>query len=154
MELLSPSPKPVIPWQGTVLGLIGIAQILFSILFFFIVMLGLTVGGLFSAFMLPDLESLLPSLAIGSIGVLIVIIGLPFFILKVLVTIGIFKGKRWTVIVTIVFAALGLMMHLGSFNLFWLTFTAIELGLAIVCLRDPFYNQDHGYQSPGYRPRS
>ncbi|WP_299578511.1 hypothetical protein [uncultured Sunxiuqinia sp.] len=150
MELLSPSPKPVIPWQGTVLGLIGVAQILFSILFFFVIMLGLTVGGLFSAFALPDVESLLPSLAIGSIGVLVVIFGLPFFILKVLVTIGLFRGKRWTVIVTIVFAALGLMMHLGSFNLFWLTFTAIELGLAIVCLRDPFYNQNN----PAYRPHT
>jgi hypothetical protein len=152
MELLYPPSKPQIPWQGTILGIIGVAQISFSILFLFIALFGIAIGGLFSSFAIPDLGAMIPSLAVGVIVLLMLFIGLPLFILKVVVTIGIFKGKRWAVIITIVFAALGFMANIGNFNFTWLVFSAIELGLAIVCLRDPFYNQGQAVHNQTYRP--
>nr|MBD3621801.1 hypothetical protein [Sunxiuqinia sp.] len=151
MELLYPPSKPQIPWQGTVLGIIGVAQILFSILFLFIALFGIAVGGLFTSFAIPDLGAMIPSLAIGVIVLLMLFIGLPLFILKVVVTIGIFRGKRWAVIITIVFAALGFIANMGNFNFIWLIFSAVELGLAIVCLSDPFYNQSRYIPDQSYR---
>lgn len=152
MELLYPPSRPLIPWQGTVLGIIGVVQILFSILFLFIALFGIAIGGLFSSFAIPDLGAMIPSLAIGVVILLLLFIGLPLFILKVVVTIGIFKGKRWAVVVTIVFAALGFMANIGDFNFGWLIFSAIEMGLAIVCLREPFYNQSRYVPGQSYRP--
>jgi len=152
MELLYPPSKPQIPWQGTVLGIIGVAQILFSILFLFIALLGIVVGGVFTSFALPDLSAMIPSLAVGVIVLLLLFIGLPLFILKVVVTIGIFKGKRWAVVVTIVFAALGFLGNMGSFNFTWLVFSAVELGLAIVCLREPFYNRSSHLHDQSFHP--
>ncbi len=154
MELLYPPSRPQIPWQGTVLGIIGVAQILFSMLFLFIALFGIAIGGLFSSFAIPDLGAMemIPSLAIGVVVLLMLFIGLPLFILKVVVTIGIFKGKRWAVVITIVFAALGFMSGIGNFNFGWLVFSAIELGLAIVCLREPFYNQSRYVHDQSYRP--
>lgn len=152
MELISPSPRPRIPWQGTMLGIIQVITILFSILLFFMAILGITFAGLFGSLMIPNMGSIIPSLAIGVIALIFVLIVLPLFILKVFITIGIFSGKRWTLIAIIILAILGIMSNLSTFNFFFLFISGIELTLAIICLNDPFYNQNQVYNNPNYTP--
>ena len=141
---MPPDPMLGRPWQGTFLGVLSIialiglgASLIFSILF--------TVGGSFFTGYLADLQGM-PGLSgfwgFGMMGSLmflpmILVSLVPLIVLQYYLTKGIFSGKRWTIIVTLVLTGLsalsfkGFLLFIPLLGLFYISMIVMLLYLEI-----------------------
>ena len=124
------------PWQGTVLGVVYILTIVMMVIMLPILLL-VALGGSALGFM-SDMNNGLAMLLGG--GMLIMSLFLiATLILQIFVTRGIFKGQKWTVIISIVFIALDLSSLIRDFYLITLIIDGALMYLSIACLLHPFY---------------
>ncbi len=121
------------PWQGTTVGVLNIIGLAFSAL----TVLGLLVGGAAIASVLEE-AGLAMLAGIGTTVIAIILI--PFIILGVFLTIGLFKGQRWTVIVSLVLTALSALGSVFSFNIPGIVIYGFVIYCLIACMKDPYYN--------------
>ena len=120
------------PWQGTVLGVFSALGLALMVLMVIV----LLVAG---AYIMDALTNY--GLPVGTISSsVIALLILPFIVLYVFMTLGLFKGQKWTVIVYLVFTILGTITNLLSFNIIGLLFNAFFIYLCIVSMKDSYYN--------------
>ncbi len=120
------------PWQGTTMGVLNAIGIPFG----FIAVLALIFGGTFIAAALE--EAGLAMLA-GAGTVVMAAVLIPFLILGIFITLGLFKGQKWAVIVALIFTILGTVSNLVSFSIVALIFNAFFIYCYIVCMKDAYY---------------
>jgi len=78
----------------------------------------------------------------AAIGLLFLI---PWLIIKLVLTIGIFKGKKWAVLLSLIFTVVGFFPALFSLGagffpfLVCITFLSLMLWTEIKCLKHPYY---------------
>ncbi len=71
---------------------------------------------------------------------------IPWLIFKLVLTIGIFKGRKWAVVISLVFTIIGFipgLFMLGTgigFFLLSIGFLTLMLWAEIKCLKHPYYN--------------
>jgi len=122
------------PWQGTLMGVLNAIGIALG----FIAVLALLFGGTFIAAALQETGvSMLAGLGTTIIAVII----LPILILGLFITLGLFKGQKWAVIIAMVFTALSIIGNITTFNIFALVLNAFFIYCYVMCLKAPFYNQ-------------
>jgi len=121
------------PWQGTLLGILNIIGLVGLAL--------LTIAAFIGGSMLASLIPVWGML--GGIGMALGFIFMAIWILVFFMTRGIFKGQKWTIILSLIFTALGLLGSIMSIKTMF--FSAIiyagMLYLEVVCLKDPYYNR-------------
>ena len=122
------------PWQGTALGILCLIGILLIALF---------VGKLgYEGFRAGEMGNMIGIFAVSGLIFLI-----PLVILKVIMAIGILRGKKWAIILMLVFTALSIMGGILSITLGFVVFLGVILyhGLLmwaeIICLKHPYYNR-------------
>ena len=120
------------PWQGSVMGVLNAIGIVLGILG----VIGLIFGG---AFIASAMEEAGLSMLAGVGTTVVAIILIPFVILGVFITIGLFKGQKWAVIVALAFTALGTIGNLVSFNIIGLVFNAFFIYCYVICMKDAYY---------------
>ena len=128
------------PWQGTVLGIFQIIQIVGGIIASFVLSIGLIIG---SAFIETFVEHIPFELAVGAsvIAIIFRVFIIPFTVFGIFLAIGLFKGCIWTVIVSMIFAVLGIIGNIPSFNFFGLAFAGFSLYCCIECIKHPYYRR-------------
>lgn len=127
--------NPPRPWQGTTIGVLNIIGLATSAILALVLIV-------FSAALSAYIQETPLALLAGAGTVILGIVIIPFIILGIFITIGIFKGQKWAVIVSLIFTGLGLLGNLFSFNLIGLIINGFLLYCQIICLNDPFYNQN------------
>lgn len=148
------------PWQGTVLGVlcyIGAALSVIGALFmlFGSSLLGGIMGGVTSEVVntlnttgeLPAETAALMSGGagalggiFGALGMFAAIVVLILGFVDYLIGKAILAGKKWGLIVVIVFAALGLLSALSTFEIVSIVISGVLLALPVTVLNDPYYN--------------
>lgn len=148
------------PWQGTVLGVlcyIGTAlAVIVALMMIFGAsfaggLMGIMSSGLSETFntagQLTTEEAAMMSGAGGAIGGLFGFLGMfaAIFILFLgfidyLIGKAVMSGKKWGLIVVIVFAALGLLSALSTFEIVSIVISGVLLALPVTVLNDPYYN--------------
>jgi len=122
------------PWQGTllfVLNIIFLIGIVLSTLSAFLV-------GVLGTWAYADIDPRLGTVS-GLFFLSLLSALIPFSILEIFVTIGLFKGKKWAIITMLVFSGLSLIGLFFTFNLFSFVILALFLYLEVTCLVHPFY---------------
>jgi len=118
------------PWQGTTLAVFGIIAL---------VLLGIMIPMIFMG------AGLLATMLPGTLGGMTMVFGLVFlgiWVLELFVVIGLFKGQKWVIILSIVFSVLALLGGFyPKFSILTLLLNAFMLYLEYVCLKHPFYNK-------------
>ncbi len=131
--------NPVRPWQGTVLGVLNIISLVMAVM----LLLFMSFGSSFVAQFAPD-----PMVtAVMGFGMMVVfLLAIPFLVLAVFVTIGVFKGQKWTIIVMLIFSVIGILGGLseifsGTVDVSYvsLAINGFILYCEIVALKSPFY---------------
>ncbi len=122
------------PWQGTAVGVLNAIGIGFGFIGLILLFLG---GSLIAGLM----ESSGMAVMAGLGTTVLAIILLPFLILGIFVTIGLFKGQMWAVIIALIFTGLGLIGNITTFNLVGLLFNAFFIYCFITCMKDPYYKK-------------
>lgn len=128
------------PWQGTVLGVLYILGVVVSgIASIFLLQLTFTGGSL--ATQVPGADASGVGSILATLGGFLVVPILALFIIGVFMTMGIFKGQRWSIIVAIVLTVLGILGSLSdiSNNIGAIVINGGVLWLEIVCLKHPYY---------------
>ena len=128
------------PWQGTVLGIINIIGLVAAAMVVMLVMFG-------SSFIAGMTQDPAFSFIFGAGALVIIMFAMPFIVLEVFITIGVFKGQKWAVIVMLIFTVIALFGGMGSlfaensgYNDFGsLAVNGFLLYCEIVSLKDPFY---------------
>jgi hypothetical protein len=122
------------PWQGTVLGILCLVAILLIVLF---------VGKLgYEGFEAGEMGNM-----IGIFAVISLIFLIPLVVLKAVVAIGIFRGKKWAIVLMLVFTILSILCSTLSLTLGFAVFLSIILyhgmlmWVEIICLKHPYYNR-------------
>jgi hypothetical protein len=124
------------PWQGTLLAILNIiGLIITAILLPFTILMALA-GGALS--FIQDLGPIF-GLLLGGGGIILTIILIIYFILGIFITKGLFQGKRWAIILLLIFSAFSLFSVIFDFTLFSFILLAFFLYLEISCLMHPFY---------------
>jgi len=123
------------PWQGTTMGVLNAIGVAFG----FIGVIALLFGGTFIAAALEDVGM---SMIAGLGTTLIAVVMIPFLILGLFITIGLFKGQKWAVILSLAFTALGTIGNITTLNFVGLAFNVFFLYCLIACLKEPFYNKN------------
>ncbi|MCU4163905.1 hypothetical protein [Carboxylicivirga caseinilyticus] len=121
------------PWQGTVLGILNAIGVFFGL----IASLSLLIAG---AAIAPYLEQSGLAILAGAGTALIGGIVLAFVILGIFITIGIFKGQKWTIILSLILTGISLIMNIFSFNIVGLIINGFMFYLAFTCVKDEYYN--------------
>ena len=137
MEILDQKQRP---WQGTILGLINIMGLGVAVGVLMLVMFG-------SSYLAGMADDPVFSAIFGAGVFIVTMFVLPFIVLGVFMTIGLFKGQRWAVIVMLIFTVLalisalgGLMAHSSGYNDFGsIILNAFLLYCEIIALKNPFY---------------
>ena len=129
------------PWQGTVLAILNIIGVVFAFIFglLFLVLIGLLggVGGTMEPEMGGMFVGMMGGFAIGG-GIFMIAIG----VLLIFMARGALKGQKWSPIVSIVFAVLGILGALSAYDssmLLTLVLNAFILYLGVMCVKHPFY---------------
>lgn len=131
--------NPVRPWQGTVLGVFNIISLVVAVM----LLLFISFGSSFVAQITQD-----PMVtAVMGFGVMVVfLLAIPFLVLAVFVTIGVFKGQKWTIIVMLIFSVIGILGVLsemfsgvGDTPYVPLAINGFILYCEIASLKSPFY---------------
>jgi hypothetical protein len=127
---------PSRPWQGTLLAILNIVSlIIIAIIIPFAILLTVAGGALgFAKDVNPSI-----GLILGGGGLLLTLGLILYFILGIFITRGLFKGKKWAVIIMLIFSGFSLMGTLFDFSLFSFIILALFLYLEIACLMHPFY---------------
>lgn len=128
------------PWQGTLLGIFNVIGLVFlggAMVFIMVMILG---GGAIMSQMATE-TSFPFAQFMGTMGTIVIIPLLAIFVLGVFITLGIFKGQKWAIIVSIVFTILSLLSSLSNAETAYIVVNGVLLYAEIVCLRDPFYNR-------------
>ncbi len=132
----SKSEKVSRPWQGTVLGILYIISIVLLAILLPIMLL-MAIGGSALGFM-SNINSGMATLIGGSMLIMsLFLIGV--FILQIFITRGIFKGQKWAVIISIIFAVLDLASLIRNFHIVPFVIIGLFLYLSIACFLHPFY---------------
>ena len=135
------------PWQGTFLGVLDIIGLVLMGLMSIFLLIALVGGGAMISQMMEsnaEMAALPMASLFGTMGAIILVPVLAIFILGLFITIGIFKGQKWSIIVSIIFTVLGILSvfsNMGDINFSMLLINAFVLYLEIMCLKDPFYNK-------------
>jgi hypothetical protein len=131
---------PSRPWQGTLLAILNIVSLIIIAIIIIIIPFAilLTVAGGALGFAKDVNPSISPSIRLIYGGVLTLGLIL-YFILGIFITRGLFKGKKWAVIIMLIFSGFSLMGTLFDFSLFSFIILALFLYLEIACLIHPFY---------------
>ncbi len=124
------------PWQGTVLGILYIISIVLLAILLPIMLL-VAVGGSALGFMSDINNSMAMLLSGGMLIMSLFLIGV--FILQIFITRGIFKGQKWAVIISIIFAVLDLASLIRNFRIIPFIIIGLFLYLSIACFLHPFY---------------
>lgn len=130
----STAKKPIRPWQGTMLGVLNILGM---------VMLGVTTimifigGAIFSSMSGGEVPM---GIMMGTMGTFIAIPLLLITILGIFVTIGIFKGKKWALITTMIFVAISLLNSFLQVNIISLIVNGLYIYAGYICFKDPYYS--------------
>jgi hypothetical protein len=127
------------PWQGTVLGVLNIISLVMAGMLFLFISFG-------SSFVAQFTQDPMVT-AIMGFGVMVaVIFTIPFLVLAVFVTIGVFKGQKWTIIVMLIFSVIGILgtlseMFSGTVDVPYisLAINGFVLYCEIIALKSPFY---------------
>lgn len=125
------------PWQGTMLAWFCVFQTFFTLMAF-LFLLKLAYEGFKTGEM---------GIMIGFFGIILLTFLFPFLILMIVITIGIFKEKRWTLILLLVVTCISLLV--GFFSLvagpviffIVMTFLGLMLWAEIICLKSPDYRE-------------
>ena len=122
------------PWQGTALGIFSIIGIL---------LITLLVGKLgYEGFKAGEMGIMIGIFAVSGLIFLI-----PLFILKVIMAIVILRGKKWAIVLMLVFTALSILGGIFSvalgfiFYIFVMLYHGLLMWAEIICLKHPYYNQ-------------
>ncbi len=140
MEILDQQSRP---WQGTLLGVVSIVGLVMAGVMILLIMLG-------SSFISGMADDPVFSFIFGAGAFMIILLVVPFIVLGVFVTIGMFKGQKWAVIIMLIFTAIALLSALsGSFmgdgggyghsGLGSIVINGFLLYCEIASLKDPFY---------------
>ena len=84
---------------------------------------------------------------IGIFGIIFLVFLFPLLILMIVITIGVFKEKRWTIILLLVVTCISLLAGIISLvtgpviSLLVMPFLGFILWLEIVCLKSPYYRK-------------
>ena len=134
---VSPDTELHPPWQGTILAWLCVFQTFFTLMtFLFLLKLA------YEGFKAGEMGTM-----IGIFGIIFLIYLFPLLILMIVITIGIFKEKRWALILILVVTcisfpvgvfslAAGLVIFLGV-----MLFLSLMLWAEIVCLKSPYYRK-------------
>ena len=125
------------PWQGTMLAWLQLVLLVFSVLI-------LVLTGIFgiAGFKAGEMGAM-----IGIFGILGLVFLIPLNVLEVFVVIGIFKGRKWAVVVAFIFTLLALPAVFFSIAggaisfLVVLIFFIVNLWMEIKCLKHPYFKQ-------------
>ena len=127
------------PWQGTLLGIVNIIGLVMAAFMVLLLMFG-------SSFLAGFVDEPDFAFIFGLGALFLMLLVIPFIILGVFVTIGIFKGQRWAVIVMLVFTAIALLSALaniftGTEHHAWgsLIINGFVFYCEIAVLKDPYY---------------
>lgn len=136
------SNNTVRPWQGTALGVWNIIGLVLFGLIIALILISFA-GGLTLLEQIQGVD--IPGLKIVTLlGAFILVPLIPIFILVFFITKGVFKGKKWAIIVSIIFTVLAILQYISDFKLntsiIWLAVNGFMLWAEIVCIRHPFYN--------------
>lgn len=137
MELVQNSPQR--PWQGTILAILNIIGLVFSFFIVVVLFAALLFG---AAFLEPYMGNIDLPVSLGITAVLLIVMAfiVPFSILYIFITVGIFKGAKWAIIAHLVLTALGLLGNFTAMHFMAILFQAFIVYACIVCLKDPYYN--------------
>jgi hypothetical protein len=138
MKSTPPSKKVTRPWQGTFLAVLNIISLIITAMFIPFIILMIIAGGVLS--FANDLEPIF-GMILGGGGIILGVMLLIYFILGIFITKGLFKGRKWAVIILLIFSFLGLINLIFNFDLITLIIVALCLYLEIACLLHPFYSQ-------------
>jgi len=146
---------PTRPWQGTVLGVFDIIGVVFAFLFAILFlfpqgMIATFLGGAASG--VDVTGSAEATAAVGglmgmlaSLGIVVGIVMIGIGILLIFMARGAFKGQKWSAIVSIIFAVLGLVSALANLNngigsvAFSLLLNLFTGYCAFMCIKSPFF---------------
>jgi len=142
------------PWQGTALGVIDIigtvGAFLMALVFLFFQSMFSGLGQMAAESGMPTPDSVAATGVFGFLGGLGLVVGvvmIGFGVLAIFMAIGAFKGQKWSPIVNIVFAVLGilsLLSNMGGFNSSMILSLAINVFAgycAYICVKHPFYGK-------------
>lgn len=128
------------PWQGTALG---VCNIIGTVFLFLSGLVFVAFQGMLTSFLATNSSQMggeTGAIALlAGMGVVLGVILLGLGVLYLFVTMGVFKGQKWAVIFSLIFAALGVLGSLTSFQIFGLVINGFVLYVAIMCYKDPFY---------------
>jgi hypothetical protein len=127
------------PWQGTLLGVLNIIGLVFLGIAMVVVLIIITGSGAILSQIATQTSFPSPQF-IGSMGVIAILPLLAIFVLGVFITLGIFKGQKWAIIVSILFTILSLITSVSQTETAYIIVNGVLLYAEIVCLKDPFYN--------------
>jgi len=135
----SENQSTVRPWQGTVLGVVNIISLVMAAMIFLFLSFG---SSLVAGFTQDPLVT-----TIMNFGVMVaVLFAIPFLVLGVFVTIGVFKGQKWAVILMLIFSAIAILgglteLFTGTGNTLYLALVinGFILYCEIISVKNPFY---------------
>ena len=123
------------PWQGTMLAWLCIFLTFFTLMTF-LFLLKLAYEGFKAGEM---------GVMIGIFGIIFLVFLFPLLILMIVITIGVFKEKRWTFITLLIFTCISLLAGVFSLVtgpvifLLVMPFLGLMLWAEITCLKSPYY---------------
>ncbi|MQY76740.1 MAG: hypothetical protein GH155_03840 [Spirochaeta sp.] len=125
------------PWQAAVLAWLSIAVALLALIISLLV-----IKLAYEGFAAGEMGTM-----IGIFGAAILIFLLPLLVLSAVITIGNFKGKKWSLILSLIFTGLGFpaaffTLAIGpAVFLAVILFLGLMLWVEIICLKHPYYHQ-------------
>jgi len=130
------------PWQGTLLGILSLSGVIFSGIRIVLMIMVLT--GATNALMNTNcLQAVLSGFGIiGMFSVFILIPMVIFFILGIHIMKGVFRGKKWPIILYIIITVPTLIISFLNEYLFLIIIASILFYLEIICIKHPFYNKN------------
>ena len=125
------------PWQATMFAWLSIAGALSAlIIVLFVTKLA------YEGFVAGEMGTM-----IGIFGLVGLLFLLPWLILAIVVAIGNFKGKKWSLILSLIFTVIGIpaafftLATVPAVLLVVMFFLALMLWVEIICLKHPYYHK-------------
>ncbi|MCD6109209.1 hypothetical protein J7J83_00380 [bacterium] len=132
------------PWEGTTIGVLDIIGLVLMGIVLVILIFAVIGGGAMLSQMLQGsgMQNFPMASFLATMGTFLLIPVILFFILGIFITVGIFKGQKWAIIVSIIFTVLALLSSFSQgVQYLSLALNAFVLYLEIMCVKHPFYNK-------------
>lgn len=141
------------PWQGTLLGVLAYIGMALTAIFAILMIaaqgfIASLMGGLSTEMQTAGADITSANVAagglIGMMGGFMWVIGIFLIagaILNFFIARGLFKGQKWTLIITIIFGGLGVLGALSQAAWFGFIVDGAIVLIAATALKSPFYNQ-------------